>query len=146
MLVFKGGMSLDDYLFDVSLKENNGLSFHHHPGGGGVPPWFCPPSQDAIVTTRMTLAIFRIGNPNLNLHLPQFLGGGTTQIMDTRPYTSLIEAPILVWISLSVSYSDQMCIGNASVRNRPLSETIIYRNYANIRTCHAIKIYSIIIS
>ena len=35
MLVFKGGMSLDDYLFDVSLKENNGLSFHHHPGGGG---------------------------------------------------------------------------------------------------------------
>ena len=42
----------------------------------------CPPSQDAIVTTRIiTHDIFRVGNPNLNLHLPLLLGGGTTQII-----------------------------------------------------------------
>ena len=36
-----------------------------------------PAAQDAIVTTRMTWTIFRIGNPNLNLYLwLEFLGGG----------------------------------------------------------------------
>ncbi len=30
-------------------------------------PLGCPPSQDAIVTTRMTTSIFRFGDPNLNL-------------------------------------------------------------------------------
>ena len=37
----------------------------------------CPPSQDS--SHHQDYYFFRIGNPNLNLHLPQLLGGGTTQ-------------------------------------------------------------------
>ena len=40
----------------------------------------CPPSQDAIVTTR--IVTFLVGDPNLNLHLPQAsCEGGVTQPM-----------------------------------------------------------------
>ncbi len=39
----------------------------------------CPPSQDA--SHHQIYSIFRIGDPELNLHLPQLLGGGTTQVM-----------------------------------------------------------------
>ena len=43
----------------------------------------CPPSQDAVtVTTRIIYSIFRIGNPDLNLHLPlESWEGGTTQVL-----------------------------------------------------------------
>ena len=39
-----------------------------------------------LVTTRMIWTIFRIGDPELNLHLPQLLGGGTTQMMSIDIY------------------------------------------------------------
>ena len=44
----------------------------------------CPPSQDA--SHHQEYYIFRIGNPELNLHLPQLLGGGTTQFILSRGF------------------------------------------------------------
>ena len=53
-------------------------------GGGHV--FGCPPVQDAIVPTGIFF-IFRIGDPELNLHLPLLLGGGTTQVMSNQKKT-----------------------------------------------------------
>ena len=40
-------------------------------------PWVVPPPR-MPVTTR--IIPYLVGNPNLNLHLPLWLGGGTTQL------------------------------------------------------------------
>ena len=52
----------------------------------------CPPSQDAIVTTR--IIPFLIGNPELNLHLWLVLGGGTTQLIKKLPVWWLFDTKI----------------------------------------------------
>ena len=43
----------------------------------------CPPSQDS--SHHQDDITFLVGDPNLNLHLPQLLGGGTTQVITYNP-------------------------------------------------------------
>ena len=42
-----------------------------------------PPGPRIPVTTKMTLHFLGLGNPNLDLHFPLLLGGGTTQGLPT---------------------------------------------------------------
>ncbi len=58
----------------------------------------CPPSQDAIVTTR--IITFLVGDPELNLHLPQeSWEGGTTQGVVNQ---QLVNIPLIInfWMML----------------------------------------------
>ena len=56
----------------------------------------CPPSQDAIVSTRMTIYMLLIlGNPKLNLHLPQLLGRGWIQIIHDNQATRIKHLRIM---------------------------------------------------
>ena len=43
-----------------------------------VIPWVVPPPRMPVTTRIIT---FLVGDPELNLHLPQLLGGGTTQVI-----------------------------------------------------------------
>ena len=97
------------------LFANNGVSMGFHGSAKGsqrtmlilLPyPLGCPPAQDAIVTTRMTLYlyIFRIRNPNLNLHLPRLHPGRTTQHIPDPSQALLSEDVFCFRLSRLVGY------------------------------------------
>ena len=60
--------------------ENSKKLWNHHLANYRLG---CPPSQDSSHHQDDT-TIFRIGDPELNLHLPQLLGGGTTQAISVK--------------------------------------------------------------
>ncbi len=51
-------------------------------------PWLVPPPR-MLARHHQDYEPFLVGNPNLNLHLPQLLGGGTTQRSPLLPTWSL---------------------------------------------------------
>ena len=82
------------------------------------------------VTTR--IITFLVGNPNLNLHLPQLLGGGTTQVIGDKAKNN--NSFIVVHNPLHISTFD------LDIPLLPLPQTRIYllklhNMYIHIYTC-----------
>ena len=94
------------------------VAIFHRPRVGAYIPWNYPPTQDAIVTTR--IIPFLLGNPNLNFHLwlaswgvdltydiyhgMDGMGNCFTKSARPRPvieFPSVRHVPVMEWLGFS---------------------------------------------
>ena len=75
--------------FSVGLEMGLHEHMQQHPQVMKVYDiWSCPPAQHSRTI------IFLVGDPELNLHLPLLLGGGTTQVtLSSHPEASCLKLP-----------------------------------------------------